>query len=528
MKIKLLILLFLLTSLLYTEIGRVKASFPLPIDQPFGMTLDQDALLIADRATGKIFHFSLNAKKITSNQSLPCRYPWGIAKDDIGIWISDRENERILHFLSKEERVDFVLSEVETDASGLAWDGEYLWATSGNKFLKLDPTDGTEIQTFDGPGSDTTAIFFDGTYFWLSERNQDRLVCATPEGEIFGTLPSPGPYPAGLCRRGDTLWVLDFEERKLYALDIAFNNKPYYLGKPHQRKVKFHHGLYNSGPSNDVNARIYVCINADSPHQRLVEPYRFTPSKISFIKDKWEQEFAVLKGKIPALKSLELSYEVAVETSDLKYFIFPHWVQSLENIPLKIREKYLADGYKLKLNEPYIKKLVKEIVGDETNPFWIAFKIHKYLHMNMEYKRTGGWNAAPTVLKRKNGSCSEFTFSFIALARAAGLPARYEAGLVVRGDDGSLDRVYHRWAQVYLPPFGWIPVDPSRGKPTTTIDIAKSFGSISNRFFITTHSGGDSPYLGWTYNYNSFYDFSGQAVVRERNEAKWYPFKRKK
>jgi transglutaminase-like putative cysteine protease len=233
-----------------------------------------------------------------------------------------------------------------------------------------------------------------------------------------------------------------------------------------------------------------------------------------------------LQGNIPALKSLELGYKVTVETRDLKYFILPEWVKPLDTIPPEVRKKYLVDGHKLKLNDPYIKKLVKEIVGDETNPFWMAFKIHKYLHLNMEYKMTGGWNAAPTILKRGNGSCSEFTFSFIALARAAGLPARYEAGLVVRGDDGSIDRVYHRWAQVYLPPFGWVPVDPSRGIPATTMDVARSFGSLSHRFFITTYSGGDSPYLGWTYNYNSFYEFSGHAVVKARTEAKWYPVKK--
>jgi hypothetical protein len=58
------------------------------------------------------------------------------------------------------------------------------------------------------------------------------------------------------------------------------------------------------------------------------------------------------------------------------------------------------------------------------------------------------------------------------------------------------------------------------------MDVASSFGSLSHRFFITTHSGGDSPYLGWTYNYNSFYEFSGRAIVESRSEAKWDPLKK--
>jgi hypothetical protein len=522
----LVLIVFILSVILFADIGTVKYSTPLNIDQPFGMALDNDLLLISDRATGQLYQFSIKEKKITASQPLPCRYPWGIAKDAAGLWISDRENKRILHYHMKKKRVDFVLTEVETDASGLAWDGESLWATSRNNFLELDPADGTELQTFAGPGRDTTAIFFDGKYFWLSERLNDRIVCATAAGELFGVLPAPGPYPAGICRQGDTLWVLDFEERKLYALDIAAQEKPFYLGKPHQREVHFTHTLTNSGPSNDVTARLYVCVGQDGLHQKLLTPCVFSPDNITFIKDKWDQKFGVLQGNIPALKSLEIGYRVTIETRDLHYFILPEWVKPLNSIPAEVRKKYLVDGHKLKLNHPYIKKLVKKIVGDETNPFWMAFKIHKYLHLNMEYKMTGGWNAAPTILKRGNGSCSEFTFSFIALARAAGLPARYEAGLVVRGDDGSIDQDYHRWAQVYLPPFGWVPVDPSRGIPATSMDVARSFGSLSNRFFITTYSGGDSPYLGWTYNYNSFYEFSGLAVVKTRTEAKWYPVKK--
>jgi hypothetical protein len=525
-RIVLILIVFILPVLLFADIGSVKFSFPLTIDQPFGMVLDNDMLLISDRATGQLHQFSIKEKKIIALQPLPCRYPWGIAKDAAGLWISDRENSRILHYHMKKKRVDFVLTEVETDASGLAWDGESLWAASRNKFLELDPSDGTELQTFAGPGRDTTAIFFDGKYFWLSERYDDRIVCATAAGEIFGVLPAPGPYPAGICRQGDTLWVLDFEERKLYALDIAATKKPFYLGEPHQREVHFTHALTNSGPSNDVIARLYVCVGKEGPHQKLLTPCVFSPSNLTFIKDNWDQKFGVLQGNIPVLKSLELVYKVKIETRDLNYFILPEWVEPLENIPPEVRKKYLVDGHKLKVNHPYIKKLVKKIVGDETNPFWIAFKIHKYLHLNMEYKLHGGWNAAPTVLKRGSGSCSEFTISLIALARAAGLPARYQAGLVVRGDDGSIDRVYHRWAQVYLPPFGWVPVDPSRGIPATTMDVARSFGSLSHRFFITTHSGGDSPYLGWAYNYKSFYEFSGHTVVKSRTEAKWYPVKK--
>jgi hypothetical protein len=520
------VLLFLFFPLMaFADIGAPSAKYRLPLEQPFGMALSGNNLLIADRATGQLYTFSLAEKKIVHSVPLPCDTPMGITADENGLWISDKARHRLLHFLPDDNKVDKVLAtDLEAEVIGLGWDGQALWVTSRTKFLKIDPSDGTEIQTFTlGSGLDATGVFFDGTYLWLTERQRNLIGVATREGEVFGFLPSPGPYPAGIVKVGSALWVVDFEERTLYMIDVSFNARPLYSGAPHRRGLRFQEALLNCGPSDKLSAKIYACVASEDIHQKLITPPVFDPPLPKFVTDTWGQKFALLEGTIPALKGLALSYTVQVETRDVNYFILPEWVQPLDKIPAEIREKYLQDGSKLKMADPAIQTLAKEIVGAEKNPFWIAFKIHKYLHLNMEYKMTGGWNAAPTVLKRGTGSCSEFTFSFLALARAAGLPARYEAGFVVRGDEGSIDEDYHRWVQVYLPPFGWIPVDPSRGKPASAADVALSFGSLSQRFFITTHSGGDSPILGWNYNYRSFYEFSGKAIVEERNEAKWNP-----
>lgn len=520
-------LLLLLPAVVLGEIGTPAAKYPLPVEQPFGLAVSGGDLIIADRATGRLLTFSLKEKKITGSTDLPCDQPMGIAADGDGLWISDKADRRLLHYLPAARKVDKVLAaDLEADVTGIGWDGEALWVTSGNRFLKMDPSDGTEIRSFAlSPGMDTTGICFDGTYLWLTERQRNLIGVATREGEVFGFLPSPGPYPAGIVKLGNELWVVDFEDRALYSVSVAATDRPFYAGAPHRRSLHFRDALINRGPSSDVAGKIYICAATEDVHQKFIKAPVFDPPRAAYVTDAWDQEFALLEGPIPALKSLALSFDAEVETRDINYFILPEWVGPLDRIPSAVREKYLRDGSKLKLNDPYIQELAGQIVGEEKNPFWIAFKIHKYLHLNLTYQMTGGWNAAPTVLKRGTGSCSEFTFAFLALARAAGLPARYEAGIVVRGDDGSIDDVYHRWVQVYLPPFGWIPVDPSRGKPATAADVALSFGSLSHRFFITTHSGGDSPCLGWTYNHNSFYEFGGKAVVEEKNEAKWSPVK---
>ncbi|MEJ5166429.1 MAG: transglutaminase domain-containing protein [Thermoanaerobaculia bacterium] len=522
MKIYKMIFLFFITpALLFSEIGKVIKSIPLPIEQPYGLSKDGNFLLISDRATSNLYYFSIPQEQIKDKRKLPFKKLTGIVKDDGGLWVIDSEKKKIFHFNLKEEKVDKVLEDLETEPFSIAFDGENLWATAKGKFFKIDASDGTIIDSFSGLSSSPEGIHFDGKYLWITDRINDKIYVANREGEIFGVLPSPAPYPTGILRDKDILYVLDFQEKALYLMDISFNEKPYYLGKSYKRKIKFSHSLCNKGPSSEVFGSIFIAIPEEDKHQKFLSPLKFHPEKYNVKKDRWGQKFATLEGKIENDGCLKIDYTTEVETFDLNYFIFPEWVQGLEAIPEEIKREYTIDGKKLDINNQYIKDLLKNIIKDEKNPFWIAFKIHKYLHTNIKYEMTGGWNKASTVLKRGNGSCSEFTFSFIALARAAGLPARYEAGIVVRGDDSSIDNVYHRWAEVYLPPFGWIPVDPSKGMPATPLDVVNSFGSLSHRFFITTHSGGDSEYLGWNYNSYHKYEYKGEAEVYFITEAKW-------
>jgi len=153
----------------------------------------------------------------------------------------------------------------------------------------------------------------------------------------------------------------------------------------------------------------------------------------------------------------------------------------------------------------------------------MARKIFDYVRTHLEYKLEGGWNVAPVVLKRGTGSCSEYSISFIALARAAGLPARFVGSIVVRGDDASMDDVFHRWPEVYLPHYGWVPIDPQGGDRILPRDQAMNIGHLSNRFLITTHGGGDSKYLGWYYNYNQQFKADAQLLINIETFAEWQP-----
>jgi hypothetical protein len=86
-----------------------------------------------------------------------------------------------------------------------------------------------------------------------------------------------------------------------------------------------------------------------------------------------------------------------------------------------------------------------------------------------------------------------------------------------------VDEAFHRWAQVYLPNYGWVPIDANKGDAGTPADQVRGFGELANRFLITTQGGGDSQYLRWGYNYQATYRATGYCKLEEEALGFWEP-----
>jgi len=98
--------------------------------------------------------------------------------------------------------------------------------------------------------------------------------------------------------------------------------------------------------------------------------------------------------------------------------------------------------------------------------------------------------------------------------------------VVTRGDDAYVDNVFHRWVEIFLPGYGWIPVDPDRGDKKTTRGQALGFGNQDNTLLVTTVSGGESKFLGWKYNGNVAWSFRGRTRVYVENIGELSPIDR--
>ena len=521
---------FLLSvSFLWAKPGDVISKFESPSPCVTGVAWDGTRLWTADRRTAKLYALNPETGTVVRELSSPGWRPTGLAFDGEALWCADEE-EKSLYRVDPE--TGEVLKRVDSPVRspfGLAWvEGRlYVADLRGGRIVETSPEDGTTIRSFVSPTNSPCGLAFDGTYFWISDRLADEIYLTTKEGETLFVLKAPGPYSTGLAFDGRNVWNADYQEDLVYRLKVE-DDERFFRSRPRKASLTFSHVVRNFGPGGINRLDVYFAVPGNRDNQELESAPAFTPEPAGFVTDRWGQKFAhFVYENVPPGEAVTSKMTLTATMYDVTYYVRPEKVSSLSDIPAEIRERFTRDGSKYLIHDPVIRKAVREAVGDEKNPYRIARKIYRYLMDKLYYELAGGWNTAPAVLKRGNGSCSEYSFVYIALARAAGLPARYVGSVVVRGDDASLDDEFHRWVEVYLPPYGWVPVDPSGGDKPSTRAQALRFGHIGNHVLITTQGGGDSRYLGWTYNCAEKLKCEPKTKVRITAFGEWEPVGRR-
>jgi transglutaminase-like putative cysteine protease len=167
----------------------------------------------------------------------------------------------------------------------------------------------------------------------------------------------------------------------------------------------------------------------------------------------------------------------------------------------------------------------RKVVGDEKNPYRIAQKLFAAVDRipwagAREYSTIS--HISDYTLHAGHGDCGQQTLLLMTLLRLNGIPARWQSGMVFfdkGSDNGSDYSNIHDWGYLYLPPYGWVPMDVTTGR---------------------LHPGpGDDKALEWFYlggldNYRiAFNDDFGRAfqppkqhfrsddVDSQRGEAEW-------
>ena len=112
---------------------------------------------------------------------------------------------------------------------------------------------------------------------------------------------------------------------------------------------------------------------------------------------------------------------------------------------------------------PELVSLSAQLTQGEKNPYLKGKRIYNWIADNIKYSYAREYSTLRDIstycLENKFGDCGQEAILFITLCRIAGVPARWQSGFFMFPEDEGM----HDWTEIYIKPYGWLPVDPYMG-----------------------------------------------------------------
>lgn len=112
---------------------------------------------------------------------------------------------------------------------------------------------------------------------------------------------------------------------------------------------------------------------------------------------------------------------------------------------------------------PEMRRLASEIADGERNPVRRARRFYDWIASHVRYSYAPEYSTirdlAEFCRSGRRGDCGQAAFLFMTLCRISAIPARWESGWAIFPGSETI----HDWCEIYLPPWGWVPVDPYMG-----------------------------------------------------------------
>ena len=180
---------------------------------------------------------------------------------------------------------------------------------------------------------------------------------------------------------------------------------------------------------------------------------------------------SVWSGTGPVDRYEVVSYVPAMATESLR--ALPKWGEAGAELPpdmiphLRVPESVT----------PRTRDLAERLAEGQSGPFQIAESIEVHLR-GIEYNLEvpgpppGAEVADFFLFDLRQGYCDYYTTAFAVLARLNGLPTRFATGHIggywdlESGEWTITEAEAHSWPEVYFPEIGWVPFEPTAGRPT--------------------------------------------------------------
>jgi len=169
--------------------------------------------------------------------------------------------------------------------------------------------------------------------------------------------------------------------------------------------------------------------------------------------------------------TFQIAYKIILKSRSLPV-ISENQSGTLNEIHEELKRRYCEANGPWQADQEELRDLASKIAGNETNVLSLLKKFILWIKQNVHYKSQDLPKYPAETLSVKSGDCDDQANLLIAFCRVVGIPAYLQVGCIYLPQRDSeftywnghwiirLTKIgWHAWAIVYVPPWGWLPVD---------------------------------------------------------------------
>jgi hypothetical protein len=238
------------------------------------------------------------------------------------------------------------------------------------------------------------------------------------------------------------------------------------------------------------------------PYQRVLS-FQTSIPQVKLAKSGTEPVVEYLVSRWEDNREIRLDFVYRIEHYAVEYKVSNY--SGLNNVD----PRYLQPEPGIESKEAAIVDFATRLTARESYPLEKAMKLFYYVNTKLRYQAADEQDhSALGTLQRGYGVCEDFSLLYIALCRAAGIPARFVNGFrfdpaKLRKGENDLEQFGHAWVEINLPGAGWIPVEPTftyseNGEKKVNYDF---FGKLlgDDRHLLFSYSRQRGLKWGWRY-----------------------------
>lgn len=180
-----------------------------------------------------------------------------------------------------------------------------------------------------------------------------------------------------------------------------------------------------------------------------------------------------LPSEIASNSSLFISVTYEIESAERpRPDIDPVEAGPLSDIPPRLVEEFCIETETFTTEDVAIQSLVPGLAANQTTVLELVICLITWITENISYSNFEVPSYPNETLARRGGDCDDQAILLITLCRALEIPALLQVGIVFNegimsersswGDHLHIEQKkvgWHGWALVYVPPWGWLPID---------------------------------------------------------------------